>query len=93
MNEVWRILKFDGQFAVSLPYGTSPGMLQDPTHVNFCNEHTWLYFDPLETRANGTLYPFYTPKPWKITNLFWDPVGNMEVLMVKRREDVSYYDR
>ena len=93
MDEVWRVLLPDGQFAISLPYGTSPGMLQDPTHTNFCNENTWLYFDPLESKAGGALYPFYMPKPWKLEHLFWDPVGNMEVLMRKRREDVSYYDR
>ena len=91
MDEVWRILLPDGQFAISLPYGTSPGMLQDPTHCNFCNENTWLYFDPLENKAGGTLYPFYRPKPWKLETLFWDPTGNIEVLLTKRREDKSYH--
>ena len=92
MNEVWRVLKPDGQFAISMPYATSPGMYQDPTHCNFCNENTWLYFDPLEEKSNGLLYKFYQPMPWKLTELFWDPTGNMEVLLVKRREDRSYYD-
>jgi len=90
MDEVWRILKPDGQFAVSVPYGTSPGMLQDPTHTNWSNENTWLYFDPLEDKTNGSLYPFYRPKPWKITRMFYDPTGNMEVLLIKRRWDKSY---
>ena len=92
MDEVWRVMKPDGQFAVSLPYGTSPGMLQDPTHCNWCNENTWLYFDPLSGKDDGVLYRFYQPKPWKLVNLFWDPSGNMEVLMIKRREDSSYYE-
>ena len=57
MNEVWRVLKPDGQFAIAMPYATSPGMYQDPTHCNFCNERTWLYFDPLDPVESG-LYKF-----------------------------------
>lgn len=101
MNEVWRVLKPDGQFAISMPYATSPGMYQDPTHCNFCNENTWLYFDPLETKTNGMLYKFYRAKPWKIAHapampyeqaIYFDQQGNMEVLLIKRREDRSYYE-
>lgn len=88
MNEVWRLLIYDGQFAISLPYGFSPGYIQDPTHCNPCNEATWAYFDPLS--ADGMLYRIYKPKPWKIQVLNWDVAGNMEVLLLKRREDVSY---
>jgi SAM-dependent methyltransferase len=91
MNEVWRVMKPDGQFAIAVPYATSKGMYQDPTHCNFCNENTWLYFDPLEDVAGGVLYKFYKPKPWKIMELHWNPTGNMEVLLAKRREDRSYY--
>lgn len=101
MNEVWRIMKPDGQFAINMPYATSPGMYQDPTHVNFCNEITWCYFDPLDTRSNGMLYKFYRPKPWKIEEapglpynqaIYFDINGNMEVVLRKRREDRSYYE-
>lgn len=102
MNEVWRVLKPDGQFAISMPYATSPGMYQDPTHCNFCNENTWLYFDPLEEKAGGGLYHFYRPKPWKIARdvrmpynqaIYFDYNGNMEVLLIKRRWDESYAGR
>jgi len=97
MDEVWRILKPDGQFAISCPHGASPGMLQDPTHINFLNENTWLYFDPLHVKDKGLLYKFYRPKPWKIAGPIgdspsWDPTGNMEVILIKRREDKSYYE-
>ena len=101
MDEVWRLLKPDGQFAISTPYATSKGMFQDPTHVNWCNEDTWLYFDPLEAKTNGVLYPFYRPKPWKIAEapampynqaIYFHPAGNLEVLLIKRREDRSYYE-
>lgn len=91
MNEVWRVLKYDAQFIASMPYGGSRGYWQDPTHVNGCNEVTWLYFDPLEDKSGGLLYSFYQPKPWRVQQVFTDQIGNMEVVMVKRREDPSYH--
>lgn len=90
MDEVWRIMKYDGQLAIATPHGYSPGYLQDPTHCNPCNETTWAYFDPLEPRTQGLLYRIYKPKPWKIEVLNWSPAANIEVLLRKRREDISY---
>lgn len=84
MNEVWRVLKPDCQFAIVVPYCISMGYYQDPTHVNPCNERTWLYFDP--EAQNGLFYNFYRPKPWKIQNIGWDVATNMEVLLAKRGE-------
>lgn len=81
MDEVWRILKPDGQFAISCPHGWSAGYLQDPTHCNALNENTWYYFDP--DTANGLLYSFYKPKPWKVETLYWDLSANMEVILRK----------
>ena len=92
MDEVWRVMKPEGQFAIAMPYALSPGMFQDPTHCNFCNETTWTYFDPLETKLNGALYRIYRPKPWKIVRLFWDTMANMEVMLEKRKDDRSYYE-
>jgi SAM-dependent methyltransferase len=92
MNEVWRIMKPEGQFAIVMPYAISPGMYQDPTHCNFCNETTWIYFDPLEDKTKGGLYKIYRPKPWKIVQLFWDTMSNMEVLLEKRKDDRSFYE-
>jgi len=87
MDEVWRVLKFDGEFAIGCPYATSHGMHQDPTHINFINETTWGYFDPLEP---SQLYRVYHPKPWKIKFSAHQPNGNMEVVLIKRRLDPSY---
>lgn len=92
MDEVWRVLKPDAEFAIACPHGASPGYLQDPTHCNQVNETTWAYFDPLEPNTGGMLYKFYRPKPWKIKALSWDPAANIEVVLVKRREDKSYYE-
>lgn len=87
MNEVWRVLKPDGQFAIAAPYGGSPGFWQDPTHCNGVTESTWHYFDPL---SESGLYGFYKPKPWKIEVNTFHRSGNVEVVLRKRREDPSY---
>lgn len=91
MDEVWRVLKPGGQFALSFPYAGSTGYWQDPTHCNGCNEVTWAYFDPLEPNSQGILYKIYKPKPWKIIVNTWHVNGNCEVVLEKRKEDKSYY--
>jgi hypothetical protein len=80
MDELWRIMKYDGQLAFSHPYGFSEGFVQDPTHCNPCNEATWQYFDP-----KYPLFQVYRPKPWKIEEGFpqWQANGNMEVIFRK----------
>lgn len=80
MNEWWRIMKPDGQLALSLPYGWSFGFIQDPTHCNPANEATWQYFDP-----RFPLYQIYQPQPWRIADGYpvWNNNGNMEVLLSK----------
>ena len=95
MNEAWRVLKPDGQFAIGCPHGWSPGQLQDPSHVNASNDVTWAYFDPLWQQPGyhtGMLYNIYRPKPWKIERLYSDIPANMEVLLRKRHDDRSYYE-
>ena len=80
MDEVWRVLKDGGEFAIATPHGSSQGFLQDPTHCNPCNEATWAYFAP--SHPSG-LYGIYKPKPWAIKYLTWSPAANMEIVMVK----------
>lgn len=89
MDEVWRVLKPGGKFAISLPYAGSPGYWQDPTHCNPCNEITWAYFDPLDQSG---LYFIYKPRPWKIIpeTLSWQVNGFMELVLEKRLIDKSY---
>lgn len=82
MDEVWRVMKEDGQFLIATPYAGSYGYWQDPTHCNPCNEATWGYFDP---EHGSGLYGIYKPKPWKIVNSVWQQHGNMEVVLAKRK--------
>lgn len=87
MNELWRVMKPNGQFAFVVPYAESHGMMQDPTHMNFINETTMLYFDPLDPAG---LYNFYRPKPWAIERQYVQRTGLLEVLLRKRPWDESY---
>lgn len=89
MDEVWRVLKVGGTFAIACPHGASPGFLQDPTHVNAINETTFAYFAPSEPYAHGLLWRIYKPKPWRIQNLTWSPAGNIEVILVKLNDPKS----
>jgi SAM-dependent methyltransferase len=91
MDEVWRVLKVGGEFAIVMPHGRSDGFLQDPTHCNPRNEVTWAYFDPEEHVAGGQLWRIYQPKPWQIKVLTWSPAGNMEVVLVKRAIEERWY--
>jgi len=87
MNEIWRVLKPDAQFAFVVPYAESHGYYQDPTHCNPMNETTMCYFDPLDPSG---LYTFYRPKPWKIEFQAMSRNGLLEVLLRKRAWDNSY---
>lgn len=87
MDEIWRVLKYEGQFAFVVPYAGSPAFWQDPTHCNGITEATVYYFDPLHPSG---LYKIYKPKPWKIEQLTYNHTGNIECVLSKRREDKSY---
>ncbi len=88
MDECWRVMKPDAEFMIAVPYAGSAGFWQDPTHCNGITERTFAYFDPME--AGGGLYRIYRPKPWKVKLLTWNAFGNLECVLVKRREDKSY---
>ena len=83
MNELWRIMKDEGQLLLSHPYGVNTLFVQDPTHCNPCNQTTWAYFDHRQP-----LWQIYRSKPWEIADGFpvWQVTGNMEVVMRKVKE-------
>ncbi len=80
-DEIWRILKLQGQLALSMPYAGSPGYYQDPTHVSPYTERTFQYFDPWYP-----LYQIYKPKPWEIVKGYpvYQTGGFLEIVMKKR---------
>lgn len=83
MDELWRVMKPEGQLAMSMPYPGSRGYWQDPTHINGSNEVTFQYFDP-----EYPLYGIYRPRPWRLMKGFpvWQVTGNLEILMSKIKE-------
>ena len=83
-NELWRIMKPNGELALSTPYAGSRGYYQDPTHCNPWNEASFQYFDP-----RYPLYNVYRPFPWAIEKGFptWQANGNIECVMRKIKEE------
>lgn len=80
MNDIWRVMKPEGQIFLVMPYAGSFGHYMDPTHIKPWNEATPQYFDP-----EFDLYRIYNPKPWKIDINAWHSDGNIEIVMSKRR--------
>ena len=81
MDELWRIMKPEGQLLISVPYYLSFGAYQDPTHYPCPNEATFTYFDP-----GYPLYSIYKPKPWKLARNNYSLNGNMEIIMEAKKE-------
>ena len=50
MNEAWRVLKEGGTFEILVPSSTGLGAFQDPTHVSFWNENSFLYYSVYKTQ-------------------------------------------
>jgi SAM-dependent methyltransferase len=76
-NEVWRVMKPDGQFLVVVPHGSSGGFLQDPTHICSWSEATPAYYCP--SHPSG-LWNIYRCKPWNIERLHFSPLHNIECI-------------
>ena len=90
MNEAWRVMKPGGEFMIAMPYGLSPGFIQDPTHCNPCNEVTFAYFDPLHHTG---LWRIYKPHPWYYRYVSFDPMWSLEILLVKHSDDEDQWEK
>jgi predicted SAM-dependent methyltransferase len=51
MENIWRVLKIDGMFESVTPSTDGRGAFQDPTHVSFWNQNSWLYYSEPHLRA------------------------------------------
>ena len=84
MDEMWRMLKYDGQLVLSVYYAGSTAFWSDPTYVNGCTHQTWFFFDPNHI---SRLYYEYKPKPWTIGASYANPDGLMEIILTKNHEE------
>ena len=82
-DEMWRVMKTDGQLLVVVPHGHSYGMLQDPTHASFYVEATFAYFCPAHISG---LYSIYKPRPWTLQRINSFPLGNIECCLLPIKE-------
>lgn len=82
INELWRIMKHEGQLLISAPYYLSFGAHQDPTHYPCPNESTFFYFDP-----KYDIWQIYKPKPWKVVRCDYQMNGQLEVIMEAQKDN------
>ena len=77
-NELHRIIKPNGQLAVSTPYAGSPAWWGDPTHCTGFNERSFHYLSPEHTSYNPK-----KAKPWTIErgNPTYQVNGNLECVL------------
>ncbi len=64
MNEIWRIIKFDGLVTLKLPHWRSDVSHWDPTHRWYFSLMSFDQLDP--TTKRGMNYVHYTPYKWEI---------------------------
>lgn len=81
MDEMWRMLKIEGQLVMSCPYAGSIGHYSDPTHVTAINEVTFQFLDP-----SFPAYTLYRPKPWDIQHASWAINKDLEAVLRKRKQ-------
>lgn len=90
MDEIWRIMKPNGQLLITAPYAGSWGDAAHPAHYSCPNESTFTFFDPR--------YPLYErcsyrqPKPWRITRNDYQLNGCMEVVMEAIKDECKPKD-
>lgn len=80
--------------------GTVHSLIMPKNHIYLARRNgktlwtgnTWAYFDPLENiYSHGELYKTYSCAPFKIVANYWNNLGNLEVVLRKRKDDPSYH--
>ena len=78
MNEVWRILKFNGELELIMPIAGSVAFYSDPTHIKSWNIYTVEYFN-----INSNFRNIYSPKPWKVVKNYVNHKQYLEIILRK----------
>lgn len=72
MNEAYRVLRPGSVIEIVVPTTGGPGAFQDPTHVSFWNERSFLYYE------KGSAYRERFAKSYGITAAFRTKYLNIE---------------
>ncbi len=81
MEEIWRILVPDGEFACQVPDATTPQAFVDPTHTTFFTTLSMNYFDP--STLLGKLLPHYSQSKFKILKAESSPENGIHFVLRK----------
>jgi predicted SAM-dependent methyltransferase len=79
MEELWRVIRYDGQLFIAAPYAGTFLAHAHPEHYMCPNEATFTFYDP-----NYPLYysgSYGLAKPWKIIRNDANYAGCIEVIM------------
>lgn len=71
MHEAYRVLKPDGIFHIKVPSTDHRGAWQDPTHVSYWNENSFMYYadEKYEKNSLRPLYPRLITCKYKVKKL------------------------
>lgn len=85
MDELWRVMRHDGQLFLSAPYAGTFLAHAHPEHYLCPNEATFTFYDP-----NFPLYysgSYGLRRPWRIVRQDFNVTGCMEVLMEPYKDE------
>ena len=83
MDELWRIIRYDGQLFLAAPYGNSFLANAHPAHYMCPNEATFQFFDPEYQLWHSCSYK--KPLPWKIARNDANVIGTIEIILEPRK--------
>ena len=84
MDELWRIIRHDGQLLLSCPYAGSYLEAAHPAHYMCPNEATFQFFDPDFMLWHSCSYK--KPLPWKIVRSVFSLNGCIEMILEPRKD-------
>jgi len=76
MEEVWRMLKPNGEFHCQVPNAANYNAFTDPTHQMFFTDRSFDYFDP--STVIGGLLPHYSACKFKILKIEMPDAGTLQ---------------
>ena len=84
MDELWRIIRHDGQLFLSCPFAGSHLEAAHPAHYMCPNDATFQFFDPIYYLWHSCSYK--KPLPWKIVYQRYAMNGCIELIFEPRKD-------